>query len=111
MHKSRLGAIVIDCETDDLKEEAAFWSRALGCAPRRPDDPEDLNYVQLHTPPGEVLMLLQKVDHSSRVHLDIETDDIDAEAVRLEQLGARPVARKSRAGGRRVGNTRRWSPP
>ena len=30
-----------------------------------------------------------KVAHPSRVHLDIETDDIDAEVRRLEALGAR----------------------
>lgn len=29
--------------------------------------------------------------HSSRVHLDIETDDIDLEVARLERLGAKKV--------------------
>jgi hypothetical protein len=32
------------------------------------------------------------VDHPSRVHLDIEADDIEAEVQRLEKLGARRVA-------------------
>lgn len=32
------------------------------------------------------------MSHAGRVHLDIETDDIDAEVSRLEQLGARRVA-------------------
>jgi hypothetical protein len=31
-------------------------------------------------------------DHSSRVHLDIETDDIDAEVLKLEALGAKRIA-------------------
>jgi hypothetical protein len=31
------------------------------------------------------------VSHASRVHLDIETDDIDAEVRRLEKLGAKRV--------------------
>jgi len=31
------------------------------------------------------------VDHQSRLHLDIESDDVDAEAARLEALGARRV--------------------
>ena len=31
------------------------------------------------------------MSHPSRVHLDIETDDVDAEAERLEALGARKV--------------------
>jgi hypothetical protein len=31
------------------------------------------------------------VDHPGRVHLDIETDDIEAEVKRLEALGAKRV--------------------
>ena len=31
MHKSRLGTIVIDCQTADLDVASAFWSKALGC--------------------------------------------------------------------------------
>ena len=96
MHKSRLGAVVIDCETDDLDREADFWSNALGAAPKRSGDPEDQNYVNLEGAPGDVMVLLQKVDHPSRVHIDIETDDIDAEVARLEKLGARRVARIKR---------------
>ena len=34
---------------------------------------------------------VQKVDHPSRVHLDIETDDIEAEVRRLEAMGAKKV--------------------
>jgi hypothetical protein len=34
---------------------------------------------------------VQKVDHPSRVHLDIEADDIEAEVRRLEALGAKRV--------------------
>ena len=32
---------------------------------------------------------VQKVEHASRVHLDIESDDIPAEVARLERLGAK----------------------
>ena len=35
-------------------------------------------------------------EHESRVHLDIETDNIPAEVVRLEKLGARVVDRLER---------------
>jgi predicted enzyme related to lactoylglutathione lyase len=45
---------------------------------------------------GSPKLLLQKVAESktvkNRMHLDIETADIDAEAARLEELGARRVA-------------------
>lgn len=91
MHKSRLGALVIDCRTEDLAEATAFWTRALGydVEPGQPDD----RYVSLVGPGGEVKIILQKVDHESRVHLDVETDDIDAEVKRLLDLGASEVAR------------------
>jgi predicted enzyme related to lactoylglutathione lyase len=90
MHKSRLAGFVIDCRVDDLGRAAQFWSEALGY--RAVSDPEDPKYAALETPEGEIVMMLQQVDHESRVHLDIETDDKEAEAARLEALGARRVA-------------------
>jgi len=39
---------------------------------------------------------LQRVEHESRVHLDIETDDIPAEVARLEKLGASVVKKLER---------------
>ncbi len=50
----------------------------------------------LETPPDEPIVELQRVEHDSRVHLDIETDDIPAEVARLEKLGATVVARPER---------------
>lgn len=41
-------------------------------------------------------MQIQRVEHESRVHLDIETDDIPAEVARLEALGATVVERHER---------------
>ncbi|MDZ7770310.1 MAG: VOC family protein [Woeseiaceae bacterium] len=41
---------------------------------------------------GEVYAEVQQVEHASRVHLDIEADDIEAEVRRLEGLGARRIA-------------------
>ena len=39
----------------------------------------------------EPVLMIQKVEHESRIHVDIESDDIAAEVVRLEKLGARVV--------------------
>ena len=91
MHKSRLGALIIDCKTDDLPRQAAFWSAALGytIVPPKPDDPG--KYNRLAGPDGEIKIELQRVEHESRVHLDIETDDFAAEIARLEKLGAKRV--------------------
>ncbi len=93
MHKSRLGNIVIDCQTHDLLSEARFWSAALGFA-LPPELDESSRFVQLMTPPGEVQVIIQRVEHEARAHLDIETDSIDLEVARLERLGATVVARK-----------------
>ena len=93
MHKSQLGALVIDCRTDDLFREAEFWGAALGCAVERPEDQRNPRYVRLQGRTGEVQVILQQVDHSSRVHIDIESDDIEAEVRRLQDLGASIVTR------------------
>jgi len=93
MHNSRLCSVQIDCNTKDVDEAARFWAEALG----RPLDLQHPgsrgNYRQLATEPEEVLVQIQRVDHDSRVHLDIETDDIPAEVARLEKLGATVVDR------------------
>jgi len=96
MHKSRLGTIVIDCLTDDIDAAARFWSEALGRRAETLADPGDSAYRELEGPPDEVKVLVQAVEHPSRVHLDIETDDIEAEVQRLEALGAKRVAQVKR---------------
>jgi catechol 2,3-dioxygenase-like lactoylglutathione lyase family enzyme len=97
MHKSQLAGFIIDCQTDDLDRAAEFWSQALGLDAVSEDDPAEDAYVLLRTRPEEVHIEVQKVDHPSRLHLDIETDNIEAEVARLEAIGAR-----------RIANIRRW---
>src|SRR5260221_13324296 len=93
MHHSRLCAVLIDCKTEDVDEAARFWGEALG-RPVDPDHPGSRgNYRMLETPPDEPIVQIQRVGHESRVHIDIETDDIPAEAARLERLGATGVNR------------------
>lgn len=88
MHRSRLNGILIDCNVEDIDAAARFWAEALG-RPIDQDHPGTRgNYVMLETPPDEISVQIQRVDHESRVHLDIETDDIPAEVARLEKLGA-----------------------
>ena len=89
MHHSRLCSIVIDCRVDDLAPAVEFWSRALGKPIVTVDQDGDGKYAELATSDDELLLVLQKVAHESRVHLDIESDDIEAEAKRLEALGAK----------------------
>ena len=52
---------------------------------------EGRKYMRLLDPSALLHVEVQSVAHPSRVHLDIETDDIAAEVARLERLGARRV--------------------
>lgn len=90
-HRSRLSTLVIDCRGDGLAEAMRFWSGALGTEFR--SDPDDPRYAVTDRADDEPHLILQKVDHESRVHLDIETDDKEAERARLEALGATLVER------------------
>jgi predicted enzyme related to lactoylglutathione lyase len=96
MHHSRLCAVLIDCKTSDADQAARFWSEALGRAVDAKHPNSRGNYRMLETPPDELIVEIQQVDHESRVHIDIETDDIPAEVARLEKAGAKVVARLRR---------------
>ena len=91
MHKSKLAGFIIDCRTDDLESAARFWSGALGMQIRHLPGEEGKKYIQLIDPVDALHVEVQTVTHPSRVHLDIETDDIEAEVRRLEAIGAKRV--------------------
>jgi predicted enzyme related to lactoylglutathione lyase len=97
MHHSRLCTLVLDCHDGDLAAASEFWSRALGKPIETTDEDGDGKYAALKMEKDELRVLLQRVDHHSHVHLDIETDDLEAEARRLEALGAK-----------RIGFVKRW---
>jgi hypothetical protein len=89
MHKSRLGGVIIDCENADIEVAGRFWSQALGRAAKAPEG----QYVALEERANQPLVAVQRVSHPSRVHLDIESDDVEGEVKRLEALGARRIER------------------
>ncbi len=85
MHRSRLTHVLVDLAPEDFEAGVAFWSGAVGVPARVEDE-----YVHLgeEPTPGVSLYLQRLGSGSSRVHLDFETDDLDAEVARLEALGA-----------------------
>jgi hypothetical protein len=87
MHRSRLCSIGIDCENADPNEAAKFWSAALGRTVREVEG----KYAELEDRAGQPIVFVQAVSHPSRVHVDIESDDVDAEVARLEALGAKRI--------------------
>ena len=92
MHKSMLAGFIIDCQTDDLEGAASFWSKALGLKIQTSEE----GYVRLPDHQHGLHIEVQSVKHPSRVHIDIQADDIEAEAARLEKLGARRIQKIKR---------------
>ncbi|NNF52649.1 MAG: VOC family protein [Gammaproteobacteria bacterium] len=99
MHKSRISGFIIDCKTDDLDQAAEFWGAALGydVTDEHEQPGSEPHYRKLDADRDNLHVELQRVEHESRMHLDLETDDLDAEVARLERLGAG-----------RIGFVKRW---
>jgi hypothetical protein len=94
-HHSRLYKVVIDVSAEDHDRELAFWQAAIGQAIEPFEGQPEYHGAKLDG--QEFALLTQRLDEgTSRVHLDIHTDDLDAEVSRLERLGARRVRRVRR---------------
>lgn len=85
MPQRTLSTLVIDCQTTSLDTALAFWSAALHAEPSADNDPD--GRYQALTGAG-IDVLVQRVEWPSSYHVDIEADDVDLEADRLEALGA-----------------------
>jgi hypothetical protein len=89
-HRSRLCSLLFDTPEEGFERSIAFWSGALGRS-IMPREAPDSRYVYLsrdaHLP---LDLMVQRVPSAENgLHIDIETDDVDAEVRRLERLGAR----------------------
>ena len=91
MHRSRVCHFVIDVPDPD--QGVTFWSAALGAVEEPLPEISSGIYRHLRLPDSEIRILLQKTSDpkvsKERMHLDLETDDVEAEAKRLETLGAK----------------------
>ena len=86
MHRSRIGIILIDHDGAHHDQALAFWAGVQGVRPR-----PDGAYSSVGEA-GTLSIEVQRLDEgASRVHLDIETDDVAAEVARLQALGASVV--------------------
>jgi hypothetical protein len=91
MHRSRVYAVLIDTPEAEAEQAAGFWAAALGASPAT--DPAEEQFTVLHGALPELVTVVQAVDDAPRYHLDIETDDVEAETARLLALGATQVSR------------------
>ena len=85
MHRSRLGVALIDIDTDGYDAAAAFWEAAIGRTAKPEDEEEYASLGRL----DRFGLALQRTGAGTppRVHLDIETDDVEAEIARVVAPG------------------------
>lgn len=91
MHRSRMYALIVDAPEREASAAAQFWSAALG-VPARVDSAEP-QFTSLVGVVDGLATVVQAVADTPRMHIDIETDDVDAEVDRLRGLGATEVSR------------------
>ncbi|MHA7262465.1 VOC family protein [Arthrobacter sp. TMN-37] len=90
MHRILLREVVIDAPDEVFAKTRDFWGSALFAEPRQVE--EHPEFTGLVGPAAMSWVGLQNVGAAAaRLHLDIETDDVDAEVQRLVTLGAEVV--------------------
>src|ERR1039458_4884158 len=85
MHRSRLTAVLVDVPAVQFEPVTRFWSGALGQEVEIDD--EDPEYASLGRPVPGLQFMVQSVGSPPRIHIDIETADVEAEVKRIEVLG------------------------
>jgi Glyoxalase-like domain len=100
-----LATVVVDC--NEPYRLARFWADVLGYAPelgqgdwaalRSEGESGELEWVKLVGPPGAMPVAFQRVPEprvtKNRLHLDLTAADEEAEASRVEGLGATRLRR------------------
>ena len=90
MHRIVLNTFIIDAQSDDYDALTGFWAGALAAQVVRPPGMPD--YRILEGASEDFRVVVQDVHGGpAGVHLDIHTDDLDAEVERLSGLGATVV--------------------
>ena len=88
--RSRVAQFVID--VGDLDEGVRFWSAVLDAQEETLGEDSRPIYRRLVLPDSDIRILLQRTDDpktspKERMHLDLETNDVEAEVRRIEALG------------------------
>ncbi len=90
----RLGSTVVNCA--DLETMTDFWTQALGLPPNHRDPGDDFRVLR----GGRVNMSLQvastPVSARDQMHLDLYSDDPEAQVARIIALGAKFVRENAR---------------
>jgi hypothetical protein len=88
-HRSRLAVLLLDLPPAQHREGAGFWAGVTGR--EATPSPRDPAWIPLGSFADGLHLEVQRTDESTppRWHVDVETDDVEAEVARLEALGAR----------------------
>src|SRR4051794_3063282 len=91
-HRSRLAILLLDLPPESHDAGRDFWAGATGRPART--DPAEPEWTELGSFADGWHVAVQRTGEGTppRWHVDIETDDIEAEVARLEALGARKHA-------------------
>ena len=82
-HRSKMCAVLFDVEGGVFNDVTNFWSAALQRKVKRDSSGR---YAGL---PGDLDVIVQNANPGREgMHIDIETDNVEAEVARLEGLGA-----------------------
>jgi predicted enzyme related to lactoylglutathione lyase len=90
-HRSRLVQVTVDVPARRYEAELEFWCGATGWSDEEVDAPEFHRLVHRAESPLQLLVQRLGPDDTAeraRAHLDLGTDDIDAEVDRVQSLGA-----------------------
>ncbi|MGW0662738.1 VOC family protein [Streptodolium elevatio] len=84
----------VSIDTNDLAGSTAFWAAVTGYKV----DAQDDAYTYLVDPEGAgpglcINVVPERREGKNRLHLDLVTDDLHAEAARVEALGAKRLSR------------------
>lgn len=88
-HRSRVSQVCIDIPPERHAEEMAFWAGTLHGEVRTSADRPELAWIEpAPSFPLQVVTQRLALGHLVRAHLDIASDDRDAEVERLRRQGA-----------------------
>ncbi|MFF1465633.1 VOC family protein [Streptomyces sp. NPDC058330] len=85
----RLGSTVINCA--DIDAMTRFWCEALGLRPSSTAPGDTFRLLRGDRGTLSLQRALTPVTARDQMHLDLYSDDMEAQVERLVRLGARPV--------------------
>ncbi|SDR76517.1 hypothetical protein SAMN04488543_0376 [Friedmanniella luteola] len=92
MHRILLREVIVDVPSAALDASRRFWAEALAASPRVVGDAGE--FTSLDDAAALPHVAVQDVGTTpARYHLDLESDDVDAEVARLVRLGGTEVCR------------------